>query len=393
MGSPLADWHGRCVRRLQAGAVAAFAACGRLWTTGGRFRTPSVDDGDMTDDDGADGGGDAGTGGGETSVGSEPLDAEFAALVEEFADRGLPSWSALAVDSARTLEDDVFAGADGREMALVRDVAIDGPGGDLPVRGYRPEIERGAAPPGTLVFYHGGLFALGTLASADDVCRELAARTGCLVLSVDYRLAPEHPFPAAVDDAYAALEWAREHADAFGGDPTRLGVAGTSAGGGLAAATALRAAENDLDLDVQALCYPMLSATSVVDTSPADATVRYDSYREHADAALLTTADVAWGWEHYLRSPVDAHNPFAAPMRADRDLLADAAPAVVATAGVDVLRDEAAAYADRLADAGVVTTHAHYPTLAHGFCSVTDRVAVADDAMDDVATTVASCLD
>ena len=332
------------------------------------------------------------------------LDAEFAALVESFAESGLPPWHSMAVDAARRLEDELFGAGGGSEMRTVREFAVDDPGGGpgdgtdpdagIPVRAYRPTArqQRDAGvegDPGALVFAHGGVFVLGTLDSADDVCRELAARTGRVVLSVDYRLAPEHPFPAAADDAYAAVEWAREHADAFGADTDRIGVAGTSAGGGVAAATALRAGHAGVDLDVQVLLYPMLSAESAFDAPSAPTgRARRASYAAHDDAALLSTADVAWGWRKYLRSPVDAHNPFAVPLAASPGLLADGPPAVVATAGVDVLRDEGAAYVDALADAGVSVTHAHYPTLAHGFCSVTDDVALAADAFDEVADAV-----
>ncbi|MFC6951918.1 alpha/beta hydrolase [Halorubellus litoreus] len=329
------------------------------------------------------------------------LDAEFAAVVESFAETGLPPWHSMAVDAARRLEDELFGAGGGPEMTTVRDFAVEGSGDgaesgehSIPVRAYRPTArqQRDAGvegDPGVLVFAHGGVFVLGTLDSADDVCRELAARTGRVVLSVDYRLAPEHPFPAAVDDAFAVVEWAREHADAFGADTERVGVAGTSAGGGITAATALRAGHAGVDLDVQVLLYPMLSAESAFDgpSAPTD-DGRRASYDEHDDAALLSTADVAWGWRHYLRSPVDAHNPFAVPLGAPERLLADAPPAVVATAGVDVLRDEAAAYVDALADASVPVTHAHYPTLAHGFCSVVDEVALAADAFDEVADAV-----
>jgi acetyl esterase len=329
-----------------------------------------------------------------TDADDEELDAEFAAVVDEFADAGLPPWHSMAVDAARRLEDDLFGDGGGPEMTTVREFAVDGPGREVPVRAYRPTAsqQRDAGvtgDPGVLVFAHGGVFVLGTLDSADDVCRELAARTGRVVLSVDYRLAPEHPFPAAVDDVFAVLDWAGSYADAFGANTGRVGVAGTSAGGGVAAATALRAGHAGVDVDVQVLLYPMCSAESAYDgpSTPGEDSHRA-SYVEHEDAALLSTADVAWGWEQYLRSPVDAHNPFAVPLAATDDLLADAPAAVVASAGVDVLRDEGKAYADALADAGVPVTHAHYPTLAHGFCSVVDDVALAADAFEDVAAAV-----
>ena len=324
---------------------------------------------------------------------SAPLDPELAAVVDEIEAAGLPPWHAMSVESARRIEDELFSAGGGPEMATVRNLQIDGPGGDLPIRVYRPVAEN----PPTLVFYHGGGWTLGTLDSADDICRELAARAGCLVVSVDYRLAPEHPFPAAVDDAYAALEWASEHAGAFGADPDRLGVAGTSAGGNLAAATALRVAvvtaRGDADgdrsgrgsdasspsLDGQFLCYPM-----------CDRRFDRDSYREHGDGPLMTAADVRWFWAQYLRSPVDEHNPFATVLRAPD--LSGVAPATVLTAGHDVLRDEGAAYAEKLADHGVTTDHDHYPSLAHGFLSLTDDVARADEAMDALAASIRSRL-
>ena len=313
---------------------------------------------------------------------SAELDAELAAVVAEIEAAGVPPWHAMSVASARRIEDEVFSAGDGPEMDAVRDLRIDGPGGELPVRVYRPAAE----DPATLVFYHGGGWTLGTLDSADDICREIAARAECLVVSVDYRLAPEHPFPAAVDDAVAALRWASEYAADLGGDPNRLGVAGTSAGGNLAAATALRVrderadatdgsetAPNELpELGGQFLLYPM-----------CDRRFDRDSYREHGDGPLLTEADVRWFWNQYLRSPVDEHNPFATVLRAPD--LSGVAPATVVTAGVDVLRDEGGAYAERLADHGVPVDHDHYPTLAHGFLSLTDDVERADEAMDALA--------
>lgn len=323
----------------------------------------------------------------------DELDPDCAAVVRELP--AVPAWSALSVASARRLEDELFSAGDGPAMAAVRDITIEGPASsELPLRAYRPERE----PPGsdksdaaisnrpTVVFCHGGGWVLGTLDSADDICRELAARTGALVLSVDYRLAPDHPFPAAVDDASRATAWADAHAGSLGGGGP-LVVAGTSAGGGLAAATALRAAAG-LDSDppeiaAQALLYPML-------TRPGDDPP--DSYTEHGDGPLLTRDDVEWFWKRYLRSPVDAYSPFAAPLRAGSTLLADTPPAVVATAGVDPLRDEGRAYADRLADAGVPVASVHEAALCHGFCSLTDDVPAADDAMGAICDALADRL-
>ena len=278
----------------------------------------------------------------------------------------VPPWHAMSVGGARQLEDELFS-TDADHGCTVREFGIDCPGGDLSVRVYRPE-ER---PLPTLVFYHGGGWTLGTLDSVEGVCTELAERAGCLVLSVDYRLAPEHPFPAAVDDAWGALEWAREHAESLGGDGT-VAVGGTSSGGGLAAATALRAREEPVPLAAQLLLYPML-----------DHDLERESYREHADAPLLSRADVAWFWEQYLASEADRYNPLAAPLRAAD--LGEVAPAVVATAGHDPLASEGRAYAERLAAAGVDVAHHHAQSLCHGFCSLTDRVPAAADATDEIA--------
>ncbi|GAA0200054.1 hypothetical protein GCM10009000_012640 [Halobacterium noricense] len=196
----------------------------------------------------------------------------------------------------------------------------------------------------------------------------------CAVVSVDYRLAPEHPFPA--DDAYAALEWVGEHADSFGGDATSLGVAGTSAGGNLAAVTALRAREFDGPmLSHQCLLYPITNHDFGT-----------DSYAENADGPLLTRADMEWFWNRYLRSPVDGANPFASPLRATD--LSGTPPATVVTCGHDPLRDEGIAYADRLEEDGVAVRHCHYAGMAHGFLSLADSVTAADEAMDSVAKSI-----
>jgi acetyl esterase len=289
------------------------------------------------------------------------MDPELEATLASLPD--VPPWHALSVRSARRLEDELFTTTADHDCT-VREFGIDGPGGHLPVRAYRPD--EGRRP--TLVFYHGGGWTLGTLDSVEDVCVELAGRVGCLVLSVDYRLAPEHPFPAAVEDAWAAVGWTREHADALGGDGT-VAVGGTSAGGGLAAGMALRAHRESVPLTAQLLLYPMVAADWSAGRGP--------------DAPLLTAADVEWFRDQYLSRHADRQNPLAAPLAAGN--LAGVAPAVVATAGHDPLVPEGEAYADRLAAAGVDVAHHHAPSLCHGFCSLTDDVPAAAETMQAVA--------
>jgi acetyl esterase len=299
------------------------------------------------------------------------LDPDAAALIEELEAAGVPEWHALSVEGARRVEDEVFAAGSGEPpVETVHDVSIAGPAGALGLRAYSPAGADGAP---TLVFLHGGGWVLGTLDGIDDVCREIATRAGAVVLSVEYSRAPEHEFPTQVEEAYAAASWAAEYADAFGGDPDRVAVGGTSAGGNLAAAAALLARERDgLDLAGQLLCYPI-----------TDHSFDTESYREHADFPLLTRADMEWFWEQYLRSDVDGHNPLASPLRAPD--LSGLPSAVVLTAGFDPLRDEGAAYADRLADAGVPVAHRQYDRLPHSYLSLAADVAAADDAMDWLA--------
>lgn len=310
------------------------------------------------------------------------LDPELREVVAEVETLGVPPWHALSVESARRIEDELFGGDGSGDddstgadpdaappVASTLDLSIDGPDGDaLPIRVYRPGET--AAP--TLVFFHGGGWCLGTLDSADDLARRLCRRIGAVVVSVDYRLAPEHPFPAAVDDAIRALRWTREHAGEFGGNGV-VGVAGSSAGGNLAAAASLAIPDGEAPA-VQTLLYPI-----------AGRDFGTDSYEANADGPLLTRADMRRFWREYLRSDVDAANPYAAPLRADESTLATSAPAVVVTGERDPLRDDGAAYVARLADAGVDAEQLDYEGMCHGFLSFADRVAAADVAFDDLA--------
>ncbi|MEF8855724.1 MAG: alpha/beta hydrolase, partial [Haloarculaceae archaeon] len=259
------------------------------------------------------------------------------------------------------------------------DRQIEGQNVDLPGRVYRPAEPAGGSDesPLALVFFHGGGWVLGTLDSADDVCRQFATRLGAVVVSVDYRLAPENPFPAAVEDAWAALRWVRDAAPSLGVDSERIGTAGTSAGGGLSAAIGLRARTEDVPIAVQVLCYPMLDPAPDIADGTKDTAAR---------PSLLSRGDVDWFWNQYLGQEDDTHDPLAAPARADT--LAGCPPTVITTAGHDMLRGEGAAFAEGLRDEGVPTTALHYPTLTHGFLSLTGSVDRADDAAAEVAEAV-----
>ncbi|NIB98441.1 alpha/beta hydrolase fold domain-containing protein [Halobacterium sp. R2-5] len=255
-------------------------------------------------------------------------------------------------------------------VGRVVDRSIPGPDGDLRVRLYRPE---GDGPFPTVVFYHGGGFVLGSIESHDLFCRHLTRESGCVVVSVDYRLAPEHPFPAAVEDASAALEWAADNPDALAGTGD-LAVVGDSAGGTLAAVAALMAAERDgPDVDYQYLLYPGVG----VEEDQA-------SVREHA-GKVLAEDDLQWFRECYYGSEIHERNPYADPTNACD--LSGVAPATVLTAGFDPLRDGGRRYADQLAADGVPTRHVEYEDVIHGFATMLSAPDLdrAHEAVADVA--------
>ncbi|MFR9776918.1 alpha/beta hydrolase [Micromonospora sp. MS34] len=232
----------------------------------------------------------------------------------------------------------------------VRDAQVPGPDGPLPVRIHRPA---GGGPLPTLVYFFGGGWTLGSVDTADAICRRLVNTAGCQTLTVGYRLAPEHRFPAAVDDCYAALRWLVAHADEVGADPDRLAVGGDSAGGNLAAAVTLLArADGGPGLVAQLLVYP--NADQRPGPAPAD-----------EDPLLFNRHSVAWYRQHYLADPADAAHPLASPLLAED--LSGLPPALVITAEHDPLRDEGERYAARLREAGVPTELTRYDGMIHGF--------------------------
>jgi len=262
-------------------------------------------------------------------------------------------------------------------VADVSDRTIPGPGGDIPIRVYMPDSER---PMPGLVFLHGGGWVVGSLQTHDGLCRALANGGGCTVVSVDYRLSPEHKFPAAIDDAVAATRWVFENVSQLGIDRERIAVGGDSAGGNLAAAVALMLRDAaGPRLAFQLLIYPV-----------TDRNFETPSYIANADGFRLTRSAMQWYWNHYLRSAADADDQRASPLRAAS--LEGLPPAFVATAEYDPLLDEGRAYADRLRAAGVPVEYREYPGLVHGFAGQGGVVDRARDALDELAAALRTAL-
>ena len=239
-------------------------------------------------------------------------------------------------------------------VGAAEDRSIPGPGGDLPVRIYRPDLDAPTLP--ALVYFHGGGHVIGNLDTHDAVARNLCNGAGCIVVSVDYRLAPEHKFPAAAEDAFAAVVWCAAHGAEIGIDPRRIAVGGDSAGGNLAAVAALMARDaGGPAIRLQVLVYPV-----------TDYACDTESYRTYSDSyGMLDARSMRWFRDHYLRDEADRLDWRAAPLRAGD--LAGLPPALVLTAQCDVLHDEGEAYARRLRAAGVEVDHRDIPGMIHGF--------------------------
>lgn len=252
-------------------------------------------------------------------------------------------------------------------VRAVENRAIPGPGGSMPIRIYRPEAV-GLLP--VLMFFHGSGFVVLDLDSHDDICRRLCRDAQYIVVAVDYRLAPEHKFPAAPDDCLAATRWVADHASEIGGDATRIAVAGDSAGGCLAAVTALRVRdEGGPVLRGQLLFFPV---TDYYDPPTA-------SYAQFAQGYGLTQMGMRWFWDHYLTHPNEADDPRASPLRASS--FAGLPPACVLTAEYDVLRDEGERFAARLVEAGVAATLQRCDGLNHGFIKWAGEIEAATAAV------------
>jgi len=289
-----------------------------------------------------------------------PLDRDNLLVMEMIRASGRPPFEKLTPDEARDayMKSRAVLQPDPEDVAETRELSCPGPLGDIPLRLYRPIGTTGAERLPGLVFYHGGGWLLGGLDSHDGVCRILANGARCAVLSVDYRMAPEHKFPAAVEDCAAATRWAATHATELGIDPRLLAAGGDSAGGNLAAVMALMARDGTLPpLIFQLLIYP---ATDMTMTTISSQTI--------TDGVPLTSATMKWFIDHYMSTPADQLDWRASPARAIS--LVRTAPALVITASNDPLRDEGIDYAHRLEREGVRVAHLNFSDQMHGFVSM-----------------------
>ena len=255
----------------------------------------------------------------------------------------------------------------GEPVATTADFRVKGPDGEVLVRRYLPADHTGAL----VAYFHGGGWVMGDLDTHDARCRALANRSGCTVLAVDYRLAPEHRFPAAFEDAVAVVRWAAASAATIGCDPRRIALAGDSAGGNLAAAAALDARDQAIELRLQVLVYPVLHA------GPA----HLPSYEAQADGPVLTRPLMEWYLDAYAGT-ADREDWRLAPFHTSD--LRGVAPALIITAGLDPLRDEAEEYGVRLAEAGVAVDTIRYQRMFHGFVGFPDEIDAAREALDRI---------
>ena len=304
-----------------------------------------------------------------------PLHHQVKSYLEKLASLDAPAVTESTPEALRAIQvqrKNLFP-TEVEPVASIQDRSIPGPGGDMRIRIYEPE---GEPPHPLIVLFHGGGWVIGDLDTEDTTCRGLCRRAGAIVVSVDYRLAPETHFPGAVDDCYAATVWAVRNVSKLGASPSQIVTAGTSSGGNLSAAVALKARdEGNPEIAHQILFCPAID-------------YRFDrrSYLENADGFGLTGQAMRWFWKQYLGDNRDGFHPYASPIRAQN--LSGLPAATVITAEYDVLRDEAEDYADALTAAGVNVQRTRYSGMIHGFNTRVGIIDGAKEALDEAADRV-----
>ena len=298
------------------------------------------------------------------------IDPQVKFVLEQLEAAGGPPLHTLTPEQARlAINLGPLTGPMG-DVEKVENRTIPGGDGDIPIRIYTP---KGEGPFPALVYFHGGGWVIGNLDTVDASCSQLASLAECVVVSVDYRLAPEHKFPAAADDAYAAVKWVIENASLIQINASKVAVGGDSAGGNLAAVVALMAKDRkDLSICYQMLIYP--ATNYAFDTA---------SYAENADGYFLTKDTIVWFWNHYLNDEQDGKSPYASPLLATD--LSGLPPALVITAELDPLRDEGEAYAERLQAAHVPVEFRRYEGMIHGFYWMAGVIDQGKNAMQQSA--------
>jgi acetyl esterase len=299
------------------------------------------------------------------------IDPQARALLDLLAQHNIPPTHTLSPAEARDFYRDRRHATQPKppEVGQVKELSASGPAGVIPLRSYRPRGSKDAAMLPVLVYFHGGGFVIGDLETHDTLCRELANLSGCAVIAVDYRLSPEHRFPAAVLDCLAATRWVRDHAAELKLDASRIAVGGDSAGGNLAAVVAIDARnQGDLALAFQLLIYP---ATDLNSNAP--------SHTENGQGYLLTRDTMDYFSGHYIPDPSQYDDWRCSPLR--QPSLSNLPPALVLTAGFDPLRDEGAAYAERLSAAGDRSVYVNFARQIHGFITMGKIIDEANAAV------------
>jgi acetyl esterase len=307
-----------------------------------------------------------------------PLDPQAQRVIDATVALGLPPMEQMTPAQAReSMRSRTAALGPVEDVAKIENHQVPVDGGTITVRCYTPS---GRGPFPAYIFFHGGGWVIGDIHTHDGICRSLANASGAVVASVDYRLAPEHKYPVAAEDSYAATTWIAREGARLGIDTRRLAVGGDSAGGNLAAAVCLMSRDRGGPaLALQVLVYPVTQYG--LDTR---------SYRDYADGYLLTRNAMRWFWDHYLARPEDGASPLASPMAAPS--LAGLPPALVITAECDPLCDEGEAYAAKLREAGVSVTVTRYPGMIHGFIRMINIMDKARAARDEIAAALRKAL-